>query len=71
MATLKKADPDPHKPEVACTCIEDKISVNASEFKHIASSEGYGNAQSEDSKDLVHVKYFKVNPKSPVKIRRN
>ncbi|PKC65017.1 hypothetical protein RhiirA1_461627 [Rhizophagus irregularis] len=47
MATLKKADPDPHKPEVACTCIEDKISVNASEFKHIASSEGYGNAQSE------------------------
>ncbi|CAG8520190.1 vacuolar protein sorting-associated protein vps13 [Rhizophagus irregularis DAOM 181602=DAOM 197198] len=67
MATLKKADPDPHKPEVAL----DKISVNASEFKHIASSEGYGNAQSEDSKDLVHVKYFKVNPKSPVKIRRN
>ncbi|EXX73461.1 Vps13p [Rhizophagus irregularis DAOM 197198w] len=91
-ATLKKADPDPNKPEVALVdmvlehfglnyvlrpfdmsaevvlrslSIEDKISVNASEFKHIVSSEGYGNAQSEDSKDLVHIKYFKVNPKSP------
>ncbi|GES89872.1 vacuolar protein sorting-associated protein vps13 [Rhizophagus clarus] len=91
-ATLKKADPDPHKPEVVLVdmvlehfglnyvlrpfdmsaevvlkslSIEDKISVNASEFKHIASSEGYGNAQSEDSKDLVHIKYFKVNSKSP------
>jgi vacuolar protein sorting-associated protein 13A/C len=91
-ATLKKADPDPHKPEVVLVdmvlehfglnyvlrpfdmsaevvlkslSIEDKISVNASEFKHIASSEGYGNAQSEDSKNLVHVKYFKVNQKSP------
>ncbi|CAG8609296.1 9150_t:CDS:10, partial [Funneliformis caledonium] len=44
--------------------IEDKIS-NYPEFKHLASSEGYGNAQYEDSKDLVHVKYSKVDRKSP------
>ncbi|CAI2166885.1 9593_t:CDS:10 [Funneliformis geosporum] len=44
--------------------IEDKIS-NYSEFKHLAASEGYGNAQHEDSKDLVHIKYSKVDRKSP------
>jgi vacuolar protein sorting-associated protein 13A/C len=92
ITTLKKADPDPHKPEVVLVdmvlehfglqyvlrpfdmsaevvlkslSIEDKISDNSSQFKHLAASEGYGNAQSEDSKDLVHIKYFKVKPDSP------
>ncbi|CAG8450182.1 1456_t:CDS:10 [Cetraspora pellucida] len=45
--------------------IEDKMSDTGSEFKHLAASEGYGNAQADDSKDLVHVKYTRVNTKSP------
>nr|CAG8504476.1 8535_t:CDS:10 [Entrophospora candida]CAG8514013.1 6898_t:CDS:10 [Entrophospora candida] len=91
-ANLKKADPDPQKPEIILVdmalehfglnytlrpfdmsavvvlkslSIEDKISDITSEFKHLAASEGYGNAQAEDSKDLVHVKYTKVKPESP------
>ncbi|CAG8543869.1 1688_t:CDS:10, partial [Acaulospora colombiana] len=45
--------------------VEDKMSEAGTEFKHIAASEGYGNTQSDDSKDLVHVKYSKVSPQSP------
>ncbi|CAG8536787.1 2817_t:CDS:10, partial [Racocetra persica] len=45
--------------------IEDKMSDTGSEFKHLVASEGYGNAQADDSKDLVHVKYTRVDTKSP------
>ncbi|CAG8475084.1 9038_t:CDS:10, partial [Acaulospora morrowiae] len=92
IANVKKADPDPNKPEVMLVdmvfqhfglnyvqgafdmsaevvlkslSIEDKMSENGTEFKHIAASEGYGNTPSDDSKDLVHVKYSKVNSRSP------
>ncbi|CAG8559398.1 1542_t:CDS:10, partial [Racocetra fulgida] len=44
--------------------IEDKMDTG-SEFKHLVASEGYGNAQADDSKDLVHVKYTRVDTKSP------
>ncbi|KAF0534769.1 vacuolar protein sorting-associated protein 13 [Gigaspora margarita] len=45
--------------------VVDKISDTGSKFKHLAASEGYGNAQSDDSADLVHIKYTKVDKKSP------
>ncbi|CAG8448137.1 4681_t:CDS:10 [Diversispora eburnea] len=92
ITTVKKADPDPDKPEIVLVdmvlehfglnyvlssfdmsaevvlkslSIEDKMSDTGSEFRHLAASEGYGNTQSDDSEDLVHVKYSKVSPKSP------
>ncbi|CAG8552629.1 14898_t:CDS:10 [Dentiscutata erythropus] len=45
--------------------VEDKMTDTGSEFKHLAASEGYGNAQADDSKDLVHIKYTRVDKKSP------
>ncbi|KAG9302115.1 hypothetical protein G9A89_020549 [Geosiphon pyriformis] len=44
--------------------VEDKMSYSGSEFKHLASSEGYGTTQG-DSSNLVHVKYTSVNVLSP------